>query len=192
MTDSILISSNIAYIYLAVFAAVLVFITTAVGKYFGRATVDSFLVANRVVPWWIAGPSIAAGWTWAIALMVSVQTAYDNGLAGIFWFTVPNVIAVLVFIWLGPRIRQVLPFGYSLPEWMHHRFLDTRVTYLYLFVYFYYQVTACAVQLFAGGSLLSLATGINVFALMGIVLSITLFYCIFSGLQASLATYAKF
>jgi SSS family transporter len=183
-----LMSSELAYAYLAAFALVLVILTTTLSRRFGPATVDSFLVANRVVPWWIAGPSIAAGWTWAIALMVSVQEAYENGFAGIFWFTVPNVFAVLLYIWLGPKIRKVLPQGYSLPEWIHHRFSDARVTYLYIFVYFYYQIMACAVQVYAGGSLLSAATGINVFYLMPMVLAITLFYCIFSGLRASILT----
>ena len=44
-----------------------------------------------------------------------VQMAYQQGLAGAFWFTVPNVLAVLLFVWLGPRIREKLPHGYSLP-----------------------------------------------------------------------------
>lgn len=183
-----LLSPSLGYTYLGIFAFAFIIITTSVARVVGKATVESFLVANRVVPWWIAGPSIAAGWTWAIALMVSVQQSYENGLAGIFWFTVPNVFAVFVYIWLGPKIRQKLPAGYSLPEWIQVRFKDRRVTFLYLFVFFYYQIMACAVQIYAGGSLLSAATGINVFILMVIVLSMTLTYCIVSGLQASLVT----
>ena len=183
-----LLTPILAYQYLAVFALTLVVTTTVIAKRFGRATVDSFLVANREVPWWIAGPSIAAGWTWAVALMVSVQESYENGFAGIFWFTLPNVAAVLIYMWLGPRIRRTLPQGYSLPEWIHYRFDDRRATFLYIGVYFYYQIMACAVQVYAGGSLLEAATGISVFILMPTVLAITLFYCIFSGLRASLAT----
>ena len=37
------------------------------------------------------GTSIAASWIWAPALFVSVQLAYEKGIAGIFWFTIPNV-----------------------------------------------------------------------------------------------------
>jgi Na+/proline symporter len=183
-----LLTTDQAYLYLAIFAIGLILITTVSARLLGKATVDSFLVAKRRVPWWLAGPSIAAGWTWAIALMVSVQSAYQNGLAGIFWFTVPNIIAVFLYIWLGPRIRNLMPSGYSLPEWIHVRFGDNRVTVLYAFVYFYYQVMAVAVQLYACSSLLSLTTGLNPFLLMLLVLGITLFYCIFSGLQASLIT----
>jgi urea-proton symporter len=183
-----LVSPTVGYIYLSVFIVAYVIVTTSVARLLGKATVDSFLVANRKAPWWVAGPSIAAGWTQAIALMISVQTSYENGLAGIFWFTVPNVFAVLVFIWLGPKIRKKIPDGYSLPEWMFVRFSDARVTLLYIFVYFYYQVMTCAVQIYAGGSLLSAATGISPYILMPLVLTMTLLYCIVSGLQASLVT----
>jgi urea-proton symporter len=188
MLDLQLVSPTLGYLYLSVFIVVYAIVTTSVARLLGKATVDSFLVANRRVPWWVAGPSIAAGWTQAIALMISVQTSYENGFAGIFWFTVPNVIAVLVFIWLGPKIREKIPDGYSLPEWMYVRFADTRVTLLYIFVYFYYQVMTCAVQIYAGGSLLSAATGISPYILMPVVLAMTLLYCIVSGLQASLVT----
>jgi urea-proton symporter len=188
MLDLQLVSPIFGYMFLSIFIVAYVIVTTLVARLLGRATVDSFLVANRKVPWWVGGPSIAAGWTQAIALMISVQTSYENGLAGIFWFTVPNVIAVLVFIWLGPKIREKIPYGYSLPEWMFVRFSDARVTLLYIFVYFYYQVMTCAVQIYAGGSLLSAATGISPYILMPLVLAMTLLYCIVSGLQASLVT----
>jgi len=123
-----------------------------------------------------------------VALMISVQMAYQQGIAGIFWFTVPNIFAVLIYMWLGPQIRRKLPEGYSLPEWMHTRFGDKRVTYLYLFVYYYYQILAVTVQVYAGSHLLSVATGVSPFILMPTILIITLAYGIVSGLQASVIT----
>jgi|ERR1700688_2944884 len=175
-------------IYLLVFALVMLFVTTFFGRKIGSKTVEGFLVVDRNVHWTLGGFSIAASWTWAVALMISVQMAYQQGLAGIFWFTVPNVIAVLVFIWLGPRIRDLLPKGYSLPEYMHSRFHSRGVTYLYLFVYFYYQVIAATVQIYAGAQLLSAASGISATTLMPTVLIITLLYAVISGLEASIVT----
>ena len=87
--------------------------------------------------------------------------AYQQGVAGIFWFTAPNIMAVLIYIWLGPEIRRKIPKGYSLPEWMHERYQDKRVTLLYLFTYYYYQVMAVTVQVYAGAHLLSSATGVS-------------------------------
>lgn len=183
-----LLSPSLGFLYLGIFGVAMVLITVFFGRRVGTKSVDGFLVADRQIPWWLGGTSVAASWTWAVALMISVQQAYQHGLAGIFWFTVPNIAAVLVFLWLGPKIRGHLPMGYSLPEWMHHRFSNIKITYLYLFVYFYYQVMAAAVQIYAGGALLSAATGIDVKLMMPLVLLIPLIYALISGLEASVVT----
>ncbi len=183
-----LISPELLVIHLALFTVVMILATVFVGRKLGTLSGEAFLVVNRQIPWWLGGPSIAASWTWAVALMISVQMAYQQGIAGIFWFTVPNIAAVLIYMWLGPQIREKLPEGYSLPEWMHFRFKDKRVTYFYLFVYYYYQVLAVTVQVYAGSHLLALATGVSVFTLMPTILIITLAYGIVSGLQASIVT----
>lgn len=127
-----LLDLTTAALSIAGFSAVLFVVTWFFGRHFGNKTIEGFTVVERKVPWWIGGPSIAAAWTWAVALMISVQMAYQDGLAGIFWFTVPNVIAVLVYIWLGPQIRDVFPEGHSLPEWIHEKFNHRGVTGIYL------------------------------------------------------------
>ena len=79
------------------------------------------MVAERNVSWWLGATSIAASWIWAPALFVSVQVAYEKGLPGIFWFTFPNIIALLLFIFLAPKIREKLPYGYTLPQWIRYK-----------------------------------------------------------------------
>jgi len=159
-----------------------------VGRRRGTRSGEAFIVVDRQIPWWLGGPSIAASWTWAVALMISVQMAYQQGVAGIFWFTVPNIFAVLIYIWLGPQVRKKIPNGYSLPEWMNLRFGDRRITFLYLFTYYYYQVMAVTVQVYAGAHLIAAATGVSVLILMPTILLITLSYGMISGLQASIVT----
>lgn len=183
-----LVSPRLLCFHLAVFTIVMMAATYFFGRRLGTRSGEAFLVVNRRIPWWLGGPSIAASWTWAVALMISVQMAYQLGVAGIFWFTVPNIVAVLVYIWLGPQIRKKLPAGYSLPEWMHVRFNDKRITILYLFTYYYYQVMAVTVQVYAGAHLLSWATGVSAWLLMPAILIITMAYGIISGLQASIVT----
>jgi len=156
-----LLSPISALLYLVPFGAVMLAATLLFGRRIGSSSIEGFLVANRNVGWFLGGTSIAASWTWAVALMVSVQIAYQQGLAGAFWFTVPNVLAVLLFVWLGPRIREKLPGGYSLPEWINFRLKHRGVAYIYLIVYFYYQVMAVTVQVYAGASLLGAATGLS-------------------------------
>jgi urea-proton symporter len=138
--------------------------------------------------WVLGGASIAASWIWAPALFVSIQMAYQKGLAGIFWFTVPNVMALAIFAFLAPRIRHQLPEGYTFPQYIKQRLSSERVHKLFLFPYFFYQLMAVTVQIYAGGSLLSLLTGISLNVLMPLLLLIALTYTLISGLVATVVT----
>lgn len=147
-----------------------------------------FLVAWRNVPWYLAAPSIAACWIWAPALFVSVQKSYELGLPGIFWFTAPNILALLVYAFLGPRIRSIIPGGYTLPDWIRYRMGSETVHKVYLIPYLWYQVMAVTVQIFVGGLMLNYLTGIPLNLLMILLLIICLIYSLISGLRASVVT----
>lgn len=179
------ITQTAGYIFLLTFGAIMFLVT----KYFTKKnnSKDNFLVANRKVDWFIGGASIAASWIWAPALFVSVQIAYEKGLAGVFWFTFPNILALAIFAILAPKIREQLPLGYTLPQYIKYR-LGTKAHKIYLIPYFFYQLMAVTVQLFAGGSLVTLLTGIPLFIVMPILALISLTYTLVSGLKASIIT----
>lgn len=147
-----------------------------------------FLVAWRDVSWPLAAPSIAASWIWAPALFVSVQKSYELGLPGIFWFTVPNILALVVFAWLAPRIRLLIPGGYTLPDWIRYRLASETVHRFYLVPYIWYQVMAVTVQIFVGGLMLNYLTGISLNLVMIMLLILCLIYSLISGLRASVVT----
>jgi Na+/proline symporter len=122
---SFAISWPVALANLFLFTAIMLGATRLFGARRGQKNIAGFMVLNRSVNWWLGGFSIAASWTWALALMVSVQMAYEQGFAGAFWFTAPNILAIFMYGWLGPKIRKytsVLREGYSLPEWIQFRY----------------------------------------------------------------------
>ncbi|MBT3817386.1 MAG: hypothetical protein HOE80_03950 [Candidatus Magasanikbacteria bacterium] len=166
----------------------MILITYFFSKWKNHQTKEQFLVANRQVGWFMGGSSIAASWLWAPALFISVQLAYEKGLAGIFWFTLPNIIALAIFALLAPRIRTLFPDGYTLPQYINKKLQSKKVHNVYLFPYFFYQIMAITVQLFAGGSLVSLLTGIPLVAVMPMLAIIALIYTLISGLKASIIT----
>src|SRR5713226_1649623 len=112
------ITQSHGYLLLLLFGIGMVTITYFFGRWERWRSKEGFLVASRNVGWLLGGFSIAASWIWAPALFVSVQMAYQQGLAGIFWFTVPNILSLTIFALLAPRIRQRLPEGYTLPEYV--------------------------------------------------------------------------
>lgn len=182
------ISPTLGYWFLLFFGIGITLFT----YYFARRgkwkTKEGFLLANREVGWVLGGFSIASSWIWAPALFVSVQTAYEQGLAGIFWFTMPNILALLVFAVFAPKIRARFPEGYTFTQYIRHRLGSDRVHKVFLFPYLFYQLMAVVVQLFAGGSLLSLLTGIPLTTVMPILAIIVLIYTSISGFQASIVT----
>lgn len=183
-----IITTTQSYLLLAIFGIGIILFTHFFTRWERWRTKDGFLVANRNVGWVLGGFSIAASWIWAPALFVSVQMAYQKGLAGIFWFTVPNIISLTIFAFLGPRIRKKMPEGYTLPEFMRKTLKSKRVHKVYLFPYFFYQLMAVVVQLYAGGNLVSLLTGIPLPIVMIILTIIVVSYTLISGLQASIGT----
>lgn len=176
-----------AVILLLVFAIVMIALTTLTSRQHIWQTAVGFMAAGRNVPWWLGGVSLAITWIWAPALFVSVQQAYQNGIPGIFWFTFPNILALLVIAPLAVRIRKYLPTGYSQPEWIRLRF-DEKTHKMYLVPFFWYQLMAVTVQLYAGGNIFSLLTGVPVEVVMIVLAGTTLTYSMISGMRASIIT----
>ncbi len=182
-----IMSESIAYIVLVLFAIIMIVATTMLSKEKFRNTTVGFMAAGRNVPWWLGAISISVSWIWAPALFVSVQQAYQQGIPGIFWFSFPNILCLIIIAPLAVRIRRNLPDGYSQPEWIRFRF-DEKTHKLYLIPFFWYQLMAVTVQLYAGGSIFSFLTGIPVINVMVILAVTTLIYGTISGMRASIIT----
>jgi Na+/proline symporter len=104
--------------------------------------------------------SSAAAWIWAPAIFVSSQIAYTKGLPGVFWFVVPNCLALFVFGFFAKRVRDVMEKGYTLPEYIKYR-LGARNQLLYGIVMTMYAVYAIMVQLTGSMLLLTFATNLS-------------------------------
>lgn len=107
-----------------VFAGVAVFfigLALFVRAMFVRDTHD-FLVAVRKVGLGFAVSSVIASWTWAMAVMLSAAQGYNYGVSGIWWFTIPNGLAVIAVIPFGLYLRKNMPHGYTLSQYIYYRF----------------------------------------------------------------------
>ena len=67
------VNESTGYIFIIVFGIAMILITYLFARWKRYHTKDGFLVAERRVPWWLGGPSIAASWIWAGALFISIQ-----------------------------------------------------------------------------------------------------------------------
>ena len=180
-------TSGAGYVLLAIFGFTMIVLTVIGSRNETWQTKVGFFSAGRRVSWWLGAFSIAVSWIWAPALFVSVQQAYQQGIPGIFWFTFPNALCLMIMAPLALRIRDRLPQGYTQPEWIKVRF-DDKTHKMYLVPFFWYQLMAVTVQLYAGGSIFSVLTGVSIVPTMIIIATFTLIYSVISGMRASILT----
>lgn len=150
--------------------------------------VESFFVANRNIKTISSAMSIAATWIWAPALFVSAEKAYTTGIVGLFWFLIPNILCLLLFIPFAKKIRKEMPRGITLSGFMSEKYKSNKVKGVYLFQLTSLTILSTGVQLLAGGKILSTITGLP-FPLMTVILAVIAFsYSQFSGIKASIMT----
>lgn len=177
---------NYTLIVLLVYAAVMFGATVLMTKEEGN--VERFCVGNRNIGWGVSALSIAATWIWAPALFTSTENAYTKGFAGLFWFLVPNVLCLILFIPFAKRIRHEMPEGITLSGYMHEKYGSASVRNIYLFQLGALSALSTGVQLLAGSKILSMLSGIP-FAAMTVIMAVIAYsYSQFSGIKASILT----
>lgn len=173
-------------IILGVYAALMIGVTLIFTR---KATNgESFHVADRRIGSAVAAMSIAATWIWAPSLFTSSEMAYTQGVPGMFWFTVPNVLCLILFIPFAKRIRAQYPEGITLTGYMNERYHSGKVKGIYSFQLGALSVLSTAVQLLAGGKTLALITGLPFWSMTLALAAIAYSYSRFSGLKASIIT----
>ena len=173
-------------IVLTVYAIIMLCATVFLTK---RETVaEKFHVGDRDMGTLQSAMSVAATWIWAPALFVSAEKAYANGFVGLFWFLVPNVLCLILFIPFAKRIRERMPKGISLAGFMGEQYHSDKVKGIYLFQLGSLSVLSTGVQLLAGGKILSTITGIPMLPMTILLAAIAYSYSQFSGIKASVLT----
>lgn len=147
----------------------------------------SFLVARREIGGVAGSMSIAAAWAWAPALFISAQMAYQNGIAGLFWFTIGNFLTLMLFGWFVPKIRERMPEGFTLAGYVKEKF-SNRVQNIFLLELWMLASCAFAINALAGSKAVETITGLNYHVTSLVLAGIALVYALRGGLKASVVT----
>lgn len=165
-----------------------VFLTLLVGTiYWGREVgVEELLAASRDVGFGSGTASLLATWTAPTAILVSAQVAYQRGIAGIFWFTVPNGLALILFGMVAMRIKERLPNGYTISELFESNSrklyaVATTFTFLKSFL-------TLASAVVGGAAFLTYFSELSQVTAIAVLLTTLLAYSVISGLGASILT----
>lgn len=147
----------------------------------------SFLVARREIGGVAGSMSIAAAWAWAPALFISSQMAYQNGVAGLFWFTIGNFLTLMLFGWFVPKLRERMPEGFTLAGYVKEKF-SSRVQNIFLLELWMLASCAFAINALAGSKAVETITGLNYHVTSLVLAAIALVYALRGGLKASVVT----
>ena len=151
-------------------------------------SIEEFLVSNRDLSIFRGSFSIAISWVWAPAIFIAGLQAYTKGLAGAFWFIIPNILCFFLFAYVATALRKRFPNGFTMPEFVHNRYNSKKTHIAFLIIFFGYQLGAIVINSVAGGVLLNLLTGID-FGTATIGISATaLIYSAIGGMRASVLT----
>jgi Na+/proline symporter len=85
-------------------------------------TTHNFVISGRLLGFGFGVASLISVWTWSMAVMLSSAQAYTWGTSGLIWFIVPNGLAVIIMVPFGLKVRQKMPSGYTLAEFIRARF----------------------------------------------------------------------
>ena len=152
-----------------------------------KNSVIEFLLANRQIGVFIGAMSATISWIWAPILFVSAQKAYQQGLAGLLSFAIPNALALVVFAFVAVKVRKALPQGFTLPNFMQQKHGE-KVHALYLIQFLGLQVVAFAIQVLAGATLVSIMTGLSFHFVALLLVGAVFAYAVIGGLRASIIT----
>lgn len=152
-----------------------------------EATKESYLVADRNIPWYVAAFSIAATWVWAPSMFTAAEKAYVQGFDGVFWFVVPNVLTLILFGFFADWMRRKKPQGWTFSAYIREKY-SKRTHNMYLIESLGLQICSFGVQLLAGATILHKLTGLDFFGITVAMAVIPLLYTFKSGIRASILT----
>jgi len=153
-----------------------------------RSTKD-FVIANRKIGFGFGVAGLISIWTWAMAVMMSAAMTYQFGLSGLFWFTVPNGLAVIAVIPFARKIRQQMPNGYTISEFVGARFSGSKLAALVVTVGMLFgSVIEVIINIKGTALVVSSVFGVNPHTAALVGLGVILAYSILGGLWASMST----
>jgi len=147
---------------------------------------DELLVAGRDVGFWKGMTSVLATWAAPPAFLISSQVAYAMGVPGLVWFTIPNVLALVVLGVVAVRIKEKLPEGYTISQLFGERSrrlyaVSTGLTFLKSFI-------SLVSFVVGGAAFLEYFSEIGQTEAVVAILLILVSYSVISGLGASMLT----
>jgi sodium/pantothenate symporter len=159
----------------------------AVGLRASARRLDDYLTARsslraRTLAWTVFASGMG-GWI----LFSPAESATWGGVAALVGYGLGAAAPVVAFIPFGRRMRQLLPQGHSLTEYVYHRYGGLMYGLVLLIMLFYMGIYLTA-ELTGVALAVRLVSGLPLWPSAAVVLGATLAYTAYGGLPASVRT----
>lgn len=171
----------------AILSYVVVVMGLGVLGYRKNADVAELNIGGGNISWLPTSFSIAATWIWAPALFVASERSYVDGLLGLSWFFIPNILCLMFFAFLAEKARKYGTVE-TISQLMSKLYKSKRVFWAYNVELTILTTCSTAVQLLAGGIAISYLTGYPFFGITVALASVALAYSLLGGIRASIST----
>lgn len=171
----------------AILSYVVVVMGLGVLGYMKNADVAELNIGGGNISWLPTSFSIAATWIWAPALFVASERSYVDGLLGLSWFFIPNILCLMFFAFLAEKARKYGTVE-TISQLMSKLYKSKRVFWAYNVELTILTTCSTAVQLLAGGIAISYLTGYPFFGITVALASVALAYSLLGGIRASIST----
>ena len=160
---------------------------------------EDYMVSRNQVggPAALATVTASALGAWILFSPPEAGSAF-GGITAILGYCLGSALAVFAFVFVGPRLRQIMPWGHSLNEYVKHRFgaapgqpasaagqlmylLTVGVMLLYMFVYLAAELTAIA-------QALQIVAGVPLVVTSLVVITAVFLYTTYGGLKTTIVT----
>ena len=142
------------------------------GRNVGSLSLTTSLVASALGAWILFGPASAATW---------------GGIGSVIGYALGAAFPMIVFIFLGTKIRKVFPRGCTLTEFVHKKFGKNLFKLVLILTIFYMFIFLCA-EVTAVSMLINYISGTPLWLTAILIIITTLAYTLYGGLRASIFT----
>ncbi|TGV08938.1 sodium:solute symporter [Alcaligenaceae bacterium 429] len=182
----VLLPSTATLLWLIAFAAVFALAGVLYARH-ARESLEDFVVARNSQSSTATILTLLASSLGAWILFSPAQAATWGGLAAVTGYAIGSMSPRLAMIPLGQRMRELIPEGHTLSEFVLSRYGKPMYA-LTLLIMLFYIFIALTAELTAMAKLVQLIAPIPLWVTAGIVLVSTLIYTSYGGLRASIFT----
>ena len=152
-----------------------------------RISVEDFIVSRGAAGTGLATATLVASALGAWILASPAETGVLSGISALVGYGLGSAAPLLAFIVLGARMRNLMPEGHSVTEFVWHRF-GPAMYYFTIAVVIFYMLVFLSAELTIVAKAVNLIGGTHLAITAIVVGLLTVVYTAYGGMRASLFT----